>query len=514
MAVGSVVARLFSRPTPVEAVGTAVIDRTPPGVKHWAIQTFGHNDKAALRVGIALLLLLAAAAIGVDARHRKAPAAAGVAAFGLIGAVAGVTRHASGLSAAWASLLGAVAALLVLRWLLWVPEPAGDASHLAAPRDAGRAEDRGHEVLSWPTRSRASGHFERRRFLGRSAATIGLVALAGAAATREGNDDTKAALATAPDRLPTPTQGGVTIPAGSTLDPVAPYVTPADDFYRIDTAFTYPRVRADRWKLTVRGMVDNPLTITYADLLALPQVERAITLTCVSNEVGGDLIGNAVWQGVLLRDVLARAKPRPGAEQVATTSVDGFTAGFPLEVATDPARDSLIAVGMNGRALPLPHGFPARLVVPGLYGYVSATKWLSAISLTTWDDFDGYWVGQGWAKRAPIKTGSRIDVPRSGAEVTAGPVVVAGVAWAQHRGISRVEVRVDDGRWTAATLGAVVGSDTWRQWRFEWDALPGDHTLRVRATDGSGATQTGVEAPPAPDGATGHHSRRVRVHEA
>ena len=256
-------------------------------------------------------------------------------------------------------------------------------------------------------------------------------------------------------------------------------------------------------------MVEHPFELTYAELLARPQVERAVTLTCVSNEVGGNLIGNAVWEGVLLRDLLNEARPTAGAQQVATTSVDGFTAGFPLDVGLDPHRDSLLAFGMNGRPLPLPHGFPARLVVPGLYGYVSATKWITDIELTTWDGFDGYWIGEGWSKLGPIKTESRIDVPSG--DVRAGRVPVAGVAWAQHRGIAKVEVQVDDGPWHAARLGDVVSRDTWRQWVWVWDATPGDHVLTVRATDATGQTQTSAYADPAPNGATGWHQRQLRV---
>jgi DMSO/TMAO reductase YedYZ molybdopterin-dependent catalytic subunit len=241
----------------------------------------------------------------------------------------------------------------------------------------------------------------------------------------------------------------------------------------------------------------------------MAQVERIITLCCVSNTVGGDLIGNAVWQGVLLRDVLDRAGVQAGAEQVFSRSVDGFTCGFPVTATQD--RDCLIAVGMNGEALPLRHGFPARLVVPGLYGYVSATKWLEQIELTTWDAEEGYWVPRGWSRDGPIKTHSRIDVPRRGDDVSAGPTAVAGVAWAQHRGIAKVEVRVDDGPWQEARLGDDVTDDAWRQWVYEWDATPGDHKLQVRATDRTGETQTDEVAPPAPNGATGYHTRRVSV---
>jgi len=257
-------------------------------------------------------------------------------------------------------------------------------------------------------------------------------------------------------------------------------------------------------------MVDRPLSFTYDDLRQREQVERVITLACVSNEVGGEYISNAVFQGVLLADLLDEAGVQPGVEQVFSTSVDGWTCGFPVAAALD-GRDAMIALGMNGEPLPLEHGFPARLVVPGLYGYVSATKWLKTIELTTWDRAEGYWVPRGWARDAPIKTQSRIDVPRSGEQVAAGPATIAGVAWAQHRGVTKVEVRVDDGPWRSARLGDDVSDDAWRQWVIDWDATSGRHTVQVRATDRTGATQTADEAPPAPDGATGYHTRTVTV---
>ena len=303
------------------------------------------------------------------------------------------------------------------------------------------------------------------------------------------------------------------VPADATLSPVTPYLTPNDDFYLIDTALSVPRIDLSSWSMEIGGMVDRPLTLTYDDLLARPQVERIVTIACVSNEVGGDLIGNAVWQGVLLRDLLDEAGVQPGAEQVFGTSVDGWTCGFPVEVALD-GRDAMIAIGMNGEPLPLQHGFPARVIVPGLYGYVSATKWLARLDLTTWDEAEGYWVPRGWARDAPIKTQSRIDVPRRGEEVARGVVPIAGVAWAQHRGVAKVEVRVDDGEWAEARLAPDVTVDSWRQWVYEWDTTDldeGDHTIQVRATDTTGETQTDQVSRPDPDGATGWHTRTVSV---
>jgi DMSO/TMAO reductase YedYZ molybdopterin-dependent catalytic subunit len=286
------------------------------------------------------------------------------------------------------------------------------------------------------------------------------------------------------------------------------YLPPTADFYRIDTALVSPRVDARRWRLRVSGLVDRPFELTFDQLLALPMVERPVTLSCVSNEVGGDLVGNAVWLGVPLADLLERAGVQPGAEQVVGESVDGFTAGFPVAAALD-GRDALVAVGMNGEPLPVRHGYPARLVVEGLYGYVSATKWLQEIRLNRWSDEQGYWVPRGWAREAPVKTQSRIDVPGRG-DVRAGTVAVAGVAWAPGRGISAVEVSVD-GVWRPARLLPTASDATWVQWVMEWDAAPGQYLLRVRATDGTGEVQTGETARPDPDGATGWHARSVTV---
>jgi DMSO/TMAO reductase YedYZ molybdopterin-dependent catalytic subunit len=303
------------------------------------------------------------------------------------------------------------------------------------------------------------------------------------------------------------------VPRGAALDVpgLTPYLTRNRDFYRVDTALRVPDVPVDRWSLQVHGRVDRTLELSYPDLLRLPLTERRITLTCVSNPVGGDLLGNATWTGVPVSDLLREAGIRPGADAVRSRSADGWTAGTPLAALLDERRGALVAVAMNGEPLPLEHGFPARLVVPGLYGYVSATKWLVDLEVTRFADFEAYWTSRGYAARAPIKTGSRIDVPRPFARLDAGRVVVAGVAWAQDRGIARVEVRVDDGPWQQAELAAEDGVDTWRQWRWEWDAASGRHTLQVRATDATGETQTSRRAPIAPDGATGRHSVNVSV---
>jgi DMSO/TMAO reductase YedYZ molybdopterin-dependent catalytic subunit len=309
-------------------------------------------------------------------------------------------------------------------------------------------------------------------------------------------------------RLPAAASTAPPVPGGAELgiDGLDAYVTPNETFYRIDTALRVPQVDPRDWSLTVTGLVDEPFTLTWDDLLALPLQEHHVTLACVSNAVGGNLIGNALWLGYPVRELLARARPRAGADMVLSRSTDGFTAGTPLEVLLEDDRQCLLAIGMNGEPLPPEHGFPARLVVPGLYGYVSATKWVTELKVTRFADDEAYWTPRGWSALGPIKLSSRIDVPRPGDDLPTGTVTVAGVAWAQHTGISRVEVRVDGGAWVAAELADTVGPDTWRQWRYDWDAAPGEHVVAVRATDADGVVQVEAEAPPAPDGATGWHT--------
>ncbi|MBA2495660.1 MAG: molybdopterin-dependent oxidoreductase, partial [Acidimicrobiia bacterium] len=350
---------------------------------------------------------------------------------------------------------------------------------------------------------------ERRRFLGLAAGAGAAVAVFAATGRVLGRAMTDAAqrvgitFPAAADSVAAPAAGTSLEVAG-----LSPLVTPNGEFYRIDAALQVPVVDLSSWRLGIEGLVDEPLSFSFDDLLAMPLVERHITLSCVSNEVGGDLVGTAKWLGVPLPALLERAGIDPSATQVVGRSVDGFTVAFPLELALD-GRDALVAVAMNDEPLPLIHGFPARLVVPGLYGYVSATKWLSSIELTT-DDVDPYWIVRGWAREGPVKTQSRIDVPRSG-DVPAGRTAVAGVAWAPTRGIEAVEVRVDEGRWQEARLADSLGVDTWRQWVYEWDAAPGEHTIEVRATDGEGDTQTGERVPVFPDGATGYDRIFVTV---
>jgi DMSO/TMAO reductase YedYZ molybdopterin-dependent catalytic subunit len=485
-----VAALLEGARSPVLAVGDAVIDSVPGWLERAAIAALGTADKPVLITGVLVISALVGAGLGVLALRRPALAAAGIVAFSALGVAAALTDpRAEVVATLVVGVVGAAVGIGLLLALL----------RLAAARAGGVA------------RPDSTGPTDRRRFLvvAGSAAALGVASgvvgwlLDGRARAA----DVRAAL-----RLPAPARPAGPVPPDADLEipGLTPLFIPNEDFYRIDTALRVPVVDLADWQLEVRGLVDRPFSLTYDELLELPQIEADITLACVSNEVGGNLVGNARWQGVPLRSLLERAGLQQGATQIVGRSVDGFTAGFPTITALD-LEEAMVAVGMNGEPLPLDHGFPARLVVPGLYGYVSATKWLSAIELTSFDDVDGYWIPRGWAKEGPIKTQARIDVPRTERRVTAGPTPIAGVAWAPTRGIERVEVRIDGGQWRVAELAAPLDVDVWRQWFYIWQATPGEHLVEARATDGAGEVQTDERTPVAPDGASGYPRMRVVV---
>lgn len=487
------------RSAPLSAVGAVVVDASPEPVTEFGIRVFGTNNRLALQTGTLVLLGLIAAGIGVAAVHRRWVGLAGLGVVAAVGAAAAVSRHEATALAALPTLAGALAGAVTFlalhrRLPAWAATSATLATSPAEPD---------------PMPARLSGP-DRRGFLRTAGLVAGGAALAGVTgrwlSTRRGASQARGEVV-----LPAPVDAAPPVPARADLrlPGLAGYVSGNDAFYRIDTALVVPQVDPQDWVLRVRGRVRRPYQLTFEELLARPMIERFITLACVSNEVGGELIDNARWLGVPVAELLAEAEPLPGADQVVSRSVDGWTCGTPTEVLTD-GRDALLAVGMNGRPLPLEHGFPARMVVPGLYGYVSACKWITEIELSSFDDYDAYWIPRGWAPRAPIKTQSRIDTPRRRAR--AGPVTVAGVAWAQHRGIDRVEVRVDGGAWREATLAEAVSADTWQQWSWRWpDAPPGEHSLTVRATDSTGRTQPEQRSSPVPDGATGWHTVQVEV---
>ncbi|RDI68611.1 molybdopterin-dependent oxidoreductase [Nocardia pseudobrasiliensis] len=483
---------------PLAAVGSTVVDRTPDAVREWAIDTFATNDKLVLFVLMGVVAVVVAGLAGVVERGRRPLGSALFAVFGVVAAAAAAGRPGASWTWVLPSVIGAGAGIAALRWSIRRIE-------------AGQRDSVG-ESPSGAVDSTAAETVDRRRLI-RGLVGIGaLAAVSGVAGRVIGVNSRNVAPERAAIRLPVPNSPAPPIdPAADLRIPgLAPYLTANSDFYRIDTALIVPQVSTDSWSLRIHGMVDREIRLNYADLASRPAVERVVTLTCVSNPVGGDLIGNARWLGYRLADLIAEAGPHPDADMVLSRSFDGFTAGSPLVALTD-GRDALLAVGMNGEPLPVEHGYPARLVVPGLYGYVSATKWVTELEITRFDRAQAYWTKRGWSERGPIKTGTRIDTPGEGKNLRAGKVTVAGVAWAQHRGITAVEVQIDSGPWQPARLAAEPSLDTWRQWAYDWDAAPGQHTIRARATDETGRPQTAEFADVIPDGATGYPSIRVRV---
>jgi DMSO/TMAO reductase YedYZ molybdopterin-dependent catalytic subunit len=490
---------------PVIAVGSAAIDLTPVPVKDFAIQHFGSHDKLVLLSGIVVVLALFAAVTGILAMRRRAYGLAGLAVFGAIGVAAVLTRPVARPADVAPTLVGVIAGALTLRLLVRAAGPAGPAVAAGTAGAAGPAQ--ADPAPGAPPGSPP----DRRRFL-ITAAAAAAVAAAGAGFGEVLQRRFNVSSARAHIALPRPSvTGPATVSAAQLPVPgISSFITPNASFYRVDTALALPQVPPDQWRLRVHGMVDRELDLTFADLLKRPLTEADITIACVSNQVGGPYVGNARWLGAGLAALLREAGVRRGADQILSTSADGWTCGTPVEAVLD-GRNALIAVGMNGQPLPVAHGFPARMLVPGLYGYVSATKWVVDLELTTFAAKRSYWVQRGYTARAPIKTESRIDVPKPLQQVKAGRTAVAGVAWAPHRGIGQVQVRADSGAWHDAKLAQVPGIDTWRQWVWEWDATPGLHQLEVRAADGTGALQSPRRVPIFPDGATGWDSVTVTV---
>ena len=480
--------------SPLVAVGAWFIDITPAWLKDLAIGLFGTADKLVLAVVIGIVAIAGAAGIGILARRslRAASLLVVLIAVGLGAAVA--TRAGTVPADLLPTVIGMIVGLMALGWL----------TRLAARAAQGTGETAA-DAPATPMDRRA--FLKAAAFGGAAAVVLGIGGRA-VEAVRGGIRQVREAI-----RLPAPARPAAPLPAGVQA-PVAgmpPYTTPNAEFYRIDTALVVPQVDPNSWRLRVHGMVEQEVELGYAELMESELVEADVTLTCVSNAVGGDLAGNARWLGLPLRQVLERARPLPGADMVLSTSADGFSASTPLEVLRD-GRNALLAVGMNGEPLPLEHGFPVRMVVPGLYGFVSATKWVVDLEVTRFADQKAYWTVRGWDAHGPIKLASRIDVPRGFARLPAGTVDLGGTAWAQGTGISRVEVQFDGGEWREAVLAAEATVDSWRQWSYRWeDAEPGDHTARVRAYDATGAQQTGERADPAPNGATGWHEVRFSV---
>jgi len=543
--------------SPVIAVGQAAIDLTPPPVKDFAISAFGAHDKTVLLGGILAVLALYAAVVGMLAVRRLAFGLWGLALFAVIGLAAALTRPDSTPEYVVPTLAGAAAGAFALtrltraasrlgarprstRWrgrraarsfgpvigqagqpadpptltppdLTAAPQQGAGPPEPPRPPETARPPAYSFTYLPKPDDPGPPRGPARRRFLVSSGIAVAAAA-AGTLAGRELITRRDVSQARAAIRFPRPAVPAPPLPADSNLNipGLSAFITPNGSFYRVDTALLVPQVDPATWQLRIHGMVRREITISFAELLERPLVEDYVTLTCVSDPVGGPYVGNAKWLGASLAALIRQARPLAGASQLLCTSVDGFTSGTPLQVVLD-GRDTLLAVAMNGTALPVEHGFPARMVIPGLYGYVSATKWVTDIEVTTFPAASAYWVQRGWSQQAPIKTESRIDVPASGATIRPGPTPVAGVAWAQHKGIAAVEVRVDRGPWHEARLAAVPDIDTWRQWVWEWPATPGSHLLEARATDRAGYTQTAVQVQPPPDGASGYPSATVTV---
>ncbi|MFP5070436.1 molybdopterin-dependent oxidoreductase [Pseudonocardia nantongensis] len=484
LAAGDLVAGLVAPPSsPFLAVGDQFIRITPEWLKQLAIGLFGVYDKVALLAGMAVVIAVLAVVAGLVARRRPGPGLAVVTVLGLLALVCTVIAPAFGAP----DLIAPLVALVV-----------GTAVFGALHRAFARATTTGEAT------GPGAGLARRRALSLAGGVALGSVAAAAGGRLLGGSSAGASPSAVGP-LPPAPQPRASALPPDVDFPGTPAWLTPTRDFYRIDTALQVPRVPVASWTLRVHGMVERELNLTFDALRARRLIEVPITMTCVSNPVGGNLMSNARFLGVPLAELLAEAGVRPGAEQLLSTSVDGFTTGTAIGPVTD-GRDAMLAIGMNGEALPVEHGFPVRMVVPGLYGYVSGCKWITDIEVTTWAARQSYWLERGWGREGPIKTQSRIDTPAADATVPAGPVTVAGTSWAQRVGINRVEVSVDGGGWRPAELGAEVGVDTWRMWRTTVDLAPGSHTLRVRATDRTGTVQTGREQVSIPDGATGWHT--------
>lgn len=488
LAVGEVLSLFFSpSSSPFLAVGSTTVDRTPAWAREFAIDTFGTNDKVALFVGMSVLIVLISAVAGLLERPSRPIGSVILAVLGAVGVFAVTQRPTADTVDVIPTVVGVIVGIILLRLLTraLVPPP--------GERD---------------------GAMPRRKFLVLAGAAAAVAVAAGAVGRYVGERAAGLADDMRNFRIPTVPAGNAApaIPAGTDIgvDGATSFVTANDTFYRIDTALQVPQLTTEEWQLRIHGMVDREITLSWDDLMARTPIERVITLTCVSNEVGGPLAGNATWVGFPIKDILDEAGVQADADMLLSTSIDGMTIGTPVDALRD-GRDAMLAVSMNGQPLPLEHGYPVRQVVPGLYGYVSATKWVVDWELTRFDQAQAYWTERGWGERGPIKTASRIDVPAAFAPVSPGRVRIAGTAWHQHVGIDRVEVRVDDGPWQEATLAEEYSVDTWRQWYWDWDATAGNHNVQVRATDRTGETQTEERTPPIPGGSTGWHTRTIIV---
>ena len=496
LGVGHLVAALGNpAASPLVAVGSALVDAAPTPAKTYAVRVLGTYDKPVLIGAVGVVLVVLAAVLGLLATRHRPVALAGTALLGVVGAACAVYR--GGAADAVPSVVAGVAGVAGLLWITSRNRGAG----VQRPTDLAVVPVPGRT----PAAPTATGTSSRRGFLVAVGVVAAGAAVSAAAGTVVGRVRDASSAARRALGLPTPASPAPPLPDGVQLPGMTPFTTPVDDFYRVDISLVTPHVDASSWTLTVDGMVDTPLTLTYDDLLAMPMIERDITLTCVSNEVGGPYVSSGRWLGVPFAEILKRVGVQPGVDQVFSYSLDsGYTASTPYQAVTD-GRDAMIAVGLDGKPLADARGYPARMLVPGLFGFVANTKWLERIELTTYAKRTAYWTERGWATDGPILTQSRIDLPKSLGTLPKDKPVIAGVAWAQHRGIDKVEVQIDDGEWQEASLATDGGIDLWRQWSFRYDGPAGLHSARVRATDATGETQPEARTKVFPDGARGWH---------
>lgn len=530
MATGHLVASLLNpAASPVLAVGSTVIDLTPTPMKEWAIRQFGTADKAILIGSVMLGVLVFAAIAGILARRRFLLGAGLLVVLVAIAGTAAMTRPAAEVVDLVPSILTAVAGVAALWWLDRTAKAAAPTSAMAPT--VGSAPDTTSKRLPHPMAATKGGAADEPDTVSsegpqhvltpepttptRRGVLIAMGVLAAAAAVMGGAGKLIGNLRSRPEdiTLPAAADPAKALPKGldGQVKGISPFVTPNSDFYRVDTRLDTPIISADDWTLTIDGDVDNEMTFTFDDLLGMDLIERDITMTCVSNSVGGPYVGSARWLGVRLQDLLDLAGVGTKSDQILSTDFEGMTISTPLDLATD-GRDAMIAIGMNGEALPREHGFPARMIIPGLYGFISATKWITRLTLTTYDDAQAYWTERDWDTDAPIKISARIDTPNALDTLKAGEVVIGGVAWAQQKGgVEKIEVRIDGGPWQPAELGPSGGNDYWRQWFYKWDAKPGSRTVAARVISGDGETQTATAANPFPGGSSGIQSFLVTV---
>ena len=514
LAFGELVASATNKTTSlVLAVGEFIVDITPGDVVRTSIETLGNSQKIVLLSSITILSILFGGFLGLLSQRYSDLSYTLFILFGVFG---GWTLNRDPLTSTTAALsLSAMATLIGLSAFVFLNNVLDQPASTNFEDPKHRYADR-RQFLSWATgisvaagTMTGAGRFLLKDDTVQSIREKIVLPIVEEKTSLENSIPTTTDLSSSTTTTLPDETDFLTFSEMNEIKGISPYITPNKDFYRIDTALRVPTIEPAEWSLTLDGLVENPYELSYEEILEMDLTKKDVTLTCVSNEIGGPLVGNAVWTGIPLSEIISKSKPLPEAQQLMCHSVDGFTAGFPIENIFD-GRTALLAVGMNGRPLPVIHGFPARLVVAGLYGYVSAVKWIKRIEICTWDGNDGYWIPRGWSKKAPIKISSRIDVPRE-RKINSGINAIAGVAWAPLSGVKTVEVSFNSGPWEECNLGVSLSGESWTQWAYKWDAVPGRHEIKVRAIDNNGVVQSSSIASPAPNGAEGYHQISVRV---